>query len=126
MKIASWNCRGLGSRSKEEEMQYLLCTSNPYILLVQETKLSDFLQSNTIFWKKGAGVVVSARGAFGGIGSPWSSSTFELLTTDHCTHWILTNLLHKKPGNRVCIFNIYVPVLPSKKKKMLEPFKRVS
>jgi hypothetical protein len=40
----------------------------------------------------------------------------KLLKTEHYTHWILTNLLHKESGIQVSIFNLYVPVLPEEKK----------
>jgi exonuclease III len=39
MKVISWNCRGLGSKMKEEAMKALIKTENPDIMLVQETKL---------------------------------------------------------------------------------------
>ena len=86
---------------------------------------SEFLQTNTTYWNKGAGVEVSARGAFGGIGSLWNSSTFNLLNTNYCTHWILTKIIHKESGIHISLFNIYVPVLPFEKKKLLEYFERV-
>jgi hypothetical protein len=69
-----------------------------------------------MFWNKGAGAAVSARGASGGIGSLWNSSTFELLKTEHYIHWILTILLHKESGIQVSIFNLYVLVLLEEKK----------
>ena len=100
MKVVSWNCRGVGSRSKEEAMKYLLQISKPFILLVYETKMeeAEFLQASTTFWKKGPVVAASARGASGGIGIVWNSSSFELLASEQCTHWILTTLFHKESG----------------------------
>jgi len=41
MKVLSWNCRGLGGRSKEEEMKDLLIISHPDLLLIQETKMEE-------------------------------------------------------------------------------------
>jgi exonuclease III len=48
MKLASWNCRGFGSRVKEEALKNLIRMSNPEILLIQETKMEeqDFLQAS--------------------------------------------------------------------------------
>jgi hypothetical protein len=65
----------------------------------------SFLQTSLKFWKKGGGIVVSSRGA----------SKFDLVSTKSCTHWIFTHLLHKASRTHVCLFNIYVPVLFSKK-----------
>jgi exonuclease III len=119
MKIISWNCRGLGSQSKKYAMKDLIRITNPDLLLVQKTKLEEheFLQTSARLWKKGARVVVTAKGGSGGIGSLWNSSTFKLLKTEHYTHWILTNLLHKESGIQVSIFNLYVHVLPEEKKE---------
>jgi exonuclease III len=99
-------------------MKDLIRISNLDLLLVQETKLeeSEFLQTSARLWKKGAGVAISARGASGGIGSLWNSSTLEILKTKYYTHWILTNLLHKESGIQVSIFNLDVLVLPEEKK----------
>jgi len=65
MKVISWNCRGLGSKMKEEAMRSLIMTENPDIMLVQETKLEEnyFLQSSKNFWNKGGTKVVLAKGA---------------------------------------------------------------
>jgi exonuclease III len=118
MKIISWNCRGLGSQRKKEAMKDLIRISNLDILLVQETKLeeSEFLQTSARLWEKGAGAMVSVRGASGGIGSLWNSSTLEILKIENYTQWILTILLHKESGIQVSIFNLYVLVLPEEKK----------
>eukprot|EP00253_Pinus_taeda_P018092 PITA_18092 len=54
MKIVSWNCRGMGSRIKEEAIRSLIRTEAPDILLIQETKLEDsvFLQASKKLWNK--------------------------------------------------------------------------
>jgi exonuclease III len=62
MKVVSWNCRGMGSKVKEEAMRNLLRIETPDILLIQETKMEDkdFLLISKKFWNKGGGHVVSA------------------------------------------------------------------
>jgi exonuclease III len=124
MIVLSWNCRGLGSKSKEDAMKDLVRSSQPDLLLIQETKMEEnsFLQSSLKFWKKGGGVAVSSRGASGGIDTLWDASKFDLVSTKSCTHWILTQLLHKASGTQVCLFNIYVPVLFSEKKNFVGSF----
>ena len=70
MKVLSWNCRGLGSKAKEEAIKDLIRISQPDILPIQKTKMEKeaFLQVSGNFWKKG-GLAVSSRGASGGIGT---------------------------------------------------------
>jgi exonuclease III len=41
MKIISWNCRGLGSNHKKEEIKKLLQVEKPSILMLQETKMRE-------------------------------------------------------------------------------------
>jgi exonuclease III len=82
MKVISWNCRGLGSKTKEEAMRALIKTENPDILLIQETKLEEnlFLQSSKRFWKKGGINATSARGASGGLGTLWNDSKYKMVS----------------------------------------------
>ena len=68
MQYVSWNCRGLGSPLKEEAIRDLVRVMTPEFLLIQETKLEDaLLRASILFWKKGPGRAVSARGASGGL-----------------------------------------------------------
>ena len=71
MKVLSWNRRGLGSKAKEEAMKDLIRLSEPDIVLIQEAKLEKetFMRVSGKFWNKGGGLVVSLRGASGGIGT---------------------------------------------------------
>ena len=54
MKVLSWNCRGLGSKIKEEAMLDLISLQQPNIFLIQETKMEEsaFLHVSKKFWKK--------------------------------------------------------------------------
>ena len=127
MRYISWNCRGLGSSSKEEAMKDLVRIHNPEILLVQETKMEEAaaLQAGEKFWKKGTGTAINSRGASGGIATFWDSNIYTLETEVHDLHWIFTKLLHKPSGHLVSLFKLYVPVLHSEKKdcrKNLESF----
>lgn len=118
MKYVSWNCRGLGSKLKEDALKDIVRMYSPEILLIQETKMEEtpLLNASKSFWRKGIGCAVSARGASGGITIFWDSSIYDLIQKDSSSHWILTKLLHKDSGHQVTIFNIYAPVLPSEKK----------
>lgn len=94
MKIVSWNCRGMGSKAKEEAMRSLIRQESPDILLVEETKMeeSSFVQANRKFWKKDGAHATSARGASGGLGSLWNPHKFSLISKTLNTHWILLKL----------------------------------
>ena len=69
-------------------MKDLIRISNPDILLIQETKMEDvdFLQVSNIFWKNSEGLVVSARGASGGVGLLWKYSSFKLVRSQVSLH----------------------------------------
>jgi len=114
MKYVSWNCRGLGSRLKEEAVKDIVRIYSPEILLIQETKLEELLllQSSKVFWQKGQGRAVSARGASGGIATFWNSAIYDLIQEKSSPHWLFTQLLHKDSGQKVSMFNLYAPVLP--------------
>ena len=86
MQFVSWNCRGLGSKSKGEEIKDLVRMNSPEILMIQETKMEapETIQASKKFWKKGEGRAVSARGASGGLATFWNSTTLDLLE-DHST-----------------------------------------
>eukprot|EP00253_Pinus_taeda_P032784 PITA_32784 len=118
MKYISWNCRGLRSKLKEEAMKDIVRIYSPKIILIQETKLEDLilLQSSKVFWEKGHGRAVSARGASGGIATFWNNVIYDLIQEKSSPHWLFTQLLHKDSGQHVSLFNIYAPVMPSEKK----------
>jgi ribonuclease HI/exonuclease III len=118
MQIVSWNCRGLGSKTKEEALRDLTRLTRPEVLLIQETKLEkeDFLRASIKFWKKGPARAVSARGASGGIATLWDDSKLDFIEEETSTHWIYTKLLHKRSGLLVSLFNLYVPVAITEKK----------
>jgi hypothetical protein len=41
MLFVSWNCRGLGSKLKEEAVKDLVRMTSPDVLLIQETKMEE-------------------------------------------------------------------------------------
>ena len=118
MKIISWNYRGLGSKKKLEAMRDLIQTSNPGVLLIQETKMKEeiFLLASQKFWKTTKGVSSSAWGALAGIGTLWKKQAFDLVQYISHMHWIVSILHHKESGVQVSILNIYVPTLLSEKR----------
>lgn len=118
MEYVSWNCRGLGSRLKEEALKDIVRMYLPEILLIHETKLEDLLllQASKAFWHKGQGRAVSTKGASRGIASFWDCSKYDMIHRECCPHWLLTKLLHKEFCHQVSMFNLYSLVLSSEKK----------
>jgi exonuclease III len=111
MKITSWNCRGLGSKKKEEALRDIIKATRTDILLIQETKMSqqDSIKVLKNVWRSSQGLADNARGASGGLCTLWNDSKIDLIRSDLCMHWIFTQLLHKESGQTVSLFNIYVP-----------------
>jgi exonuclease III len=109
MKITSWNCRGLGSKKKEEALRGIIKAMRTDILLIQETKMSqqDSIKVLKNVWRSSQGLADNARGASGGLCTMWNDSKIDLIRSD--LHWIFTQLLHKESGQTVSLFNIYVP-----------------
>jgi exonuclease III len=86
MKVVSWNCRGMGSKEKKEDLGKLLHIERPSILLIQETKVREyeFIQEMQRIWRKSKGMAISARGASGGLCTLWSSELFQLEDKPSC------------------------------------------
>ena len=101
-------------------MKDLVRIHNPHILLVQETKMEEdaILQAGKKFWKKGLGIANNSRGALRGIATFWDSNLYDLEAEERTLHWVFTKLIHKVSGHNVSLFNLYVPVLHSEKKKI--------
>ena len=112
MKVISWNCRGMGTKAKEEAIRSLIRTETPDILLVQETKLEDiaFLQASKKIWIKSEARAISARGASGGIDTLWNINKFTVLFEARNTHWLLLKMQNLDTKETFCLFNVYSPV----------------
>jgi exonuclease III len=119
MKIISWNCRGMGSKVKEEATRSLIRREAPDILLIQETKMEDieFLQISKKVWKGSSGQAVSARGASGGLGSLWNPLKYRLVTEWHNTHWLFFKLQPLDSREAFSLFTVYVPTNIGEKKE---------
>jgi exonuclease III len=118
MHIVSWNCRGLGNPSKAEEVKDLLKIESLEILLLQETKIEGdtLLEISNQKWKKNAEKAISARGCSGGLATLWVKDKFHLEISFKTQHWIFTELRHTSSKISLSLFNLYVPIMYSKKK----------
>jgi exonuclease III len=128
MKIISWNCRGMGSKVKEEATRSLIRREAPDILLIQETKMEDneFLQISKKFWKGSSGQAVSARGASGGLGSLWNPLKYRLVTELHNTHWLFLKLQPLDSREALSLFNVYVPSSIGEKRECWDSIRHLS
>jgi hypothetical protein len=111
MKIVSWNCRGLGSNHKKEELKKLLQVEKPSILMLQETKLGELetLKDLQKIWNNCDGRAVSSRGASSGIKILWKRENFDLQAQTQTQFWLRVNLLNKTSGMLFSIINVYIP-----------------
>ena len=125
MKIVSWNCRGMGTKAKEEAMKSLIRLEALDILLIQETKLEDstFLQVSRKFWQKDGAQATSSRGALGGLGSFWNPNKFSLMSESLNMHWILLKLQHLESKETIYLVNVYAPNNAGEKKLCWTPSK---
>ena len=73
MIILSWNVRGLNSIPRQKAIQNLVVDHNPYVLCIQETKLSveSMVQYASSIWSRGQCQCVGAIGSAGGLAIFW-------------------------------------------------------
>ena len=45
-----------------------------------------FLQASKVFWKRGQGTAVSARGSLGDLRTLWDTSKYDILEEETCMH----------------------------------------
>jgi exonuclease III len=119
MKLASWNCRGLGNPSKIEAVKDLLKADPSDILMLQETKIEGeaLLEISRSKWNKRAGKAVSSRGTSGGLATLWTDDIFHLNKHFETQHWIFTELKHNSSKLSISLFNLYVPVSYAEKRE---------
>jgi hypothetical protein len=78
--IVSYNCRGLGNRSKETSITNLIKSEKPKILLLQETKM-DSLEAIKIGkwqWRLCQGITKYSRGTSRGLCTLWNTQVVTL------------------------------------------------
>jgi len=112
MKIISWNIRGLGSFEKKREVRNLVREKNPFILCIQETKLSVF---DSIVYKSmwgGENVDFSFQpsvGASRGLVTMWDVSEVKVWSTMSFDHVLVISGRFLKTGHGFVVFNVYAP-----------------
>lgn len=119
MKLASWNCRGLGNASKAEAVMDLRKIEPIDTLVLQETKIEGqaLLDISKSKWKKSASKAVSSRGSSGGLATLSTEDSFSLKKSHETQNWIFTELTQCAIKLTISLFNLYVPVTYSEKRE---------
>jgi exonuclease III len=75
MSIVSWNFRGLGSDPKVDVVKDIIKIENPFIFLLQETKM---IRIGNHIWKGYEGITNNSRGASKGLCTLWNAQEVSM------------------------------------------------
>jgi len=112
MKLISWNVRGLGSFEKRREVCQLVREKKPFVLCLQETKMSVF---DDIIYKSMWGDVFvdfsyqPSVGASGGLITLWNTKEVEVWSTMSFDHVLVILGRFVQTGEDFALFNAYAP-----------------
>jgi exonuclease III len=112
MKIISWNVRGLGGFEKRREVSQMVKEKNPFILCLQESKLSvvNDLVCQAIWNDINVGFSYRPSvGASGGIITLWNRSEVEVWTSFNMEHVLGIQGQFLKSGEKFTLLNVYAP-----------------
>jgi exonuclease III len=112
MKLISWNVRGLGGFEKRREVRQLVREKKPFIVCIQETKLTCFDEvickslwgdSNFSFSFQ------SSVGASGGLLTFWDCTEVEVWSTTSFEHVLLISGRFLRSEEHFVLLNVYAP-----------------
>jgi len=112
MKIISWNIRGLEGFEKRREVCQLVREKKPFILCIQETKLSVFdgLVCKSIWGDTNVDFSFqSSSGASGGLVTRWDVKEVEVWSSFHIEHVFGIHGRFVKSGEELFLLNVYAP-----------------
>ena len=83
----------------------------PYIMLIQETKMPDeeVMNRSSLFSKNSVGKAISLKGDSGGIATFCMSNKFNIRSAKENTHWLLIEMPNKSNQDSIFICNVYGP-----------------
>ncbi|XP_071688021.1 uncharacterized protein [Rutidosis leptorrhynchoides] len=119
MRLASWNIRGLGNKSRGRLAGAIVNRFQLHFFAIQETMVNDVgLPVLNEIWKHYAfdTIQVQASGRSGGLLSSWRTDVFSLVMAWKRKNWIATILRYSPSNNVILIVNVYAPLQESKKK----------
>lgn len=112
MKLVSWNVRGLGGIEKRREVRRLVGEKSPFILCLQETKLSvcdNFLCNSLWGDPNHAYSYRPSVGASGGLLIVWDSKEVEVWSSGSQEHVLHIHGRFIRTNEEFYLFNIYAP-----------------
>jgi exonuclease III len=112
MKIITYNVRGLDGFEKRSEFRRLIVEKKPFVLCLQESKLStvdDLLMRS--LWGSSAKVfsLQPSLGASGGLITVWYSNCVEVWSTSTFAHVLVIRGRVLQTGQEFVIANVYAP-----------------
>jgi exonuclease III len=112
MRIISYNVRGLGGFEKRSEVRRMLSEKKPYVLCLQETKLTivDDLLLQSLWSKPSVGFSFQPSvGASGGILTAWDRNFVDVWSTSRFPHVLVICGRVIQTGHEFIIANVYAP-----------------
>jgi exonuclease III len=127
--VCNWNVRGLGDPVKRGDVLTELLSSNPNLVLLQETKLSDVPTHKLYSFlprRLNCCAFSPSNGSSGGMLIAWSDSLFSNLGTVTTTNTISVHLASTITNSSFFITNVYAPALPELRPAFLEELKSIT
>jgi len=112
MKVLSYNVRGLGGGEKRVEVRRLVQEKNPYVLFIQETKLSyvDDVVIKAMWGDDPYGYSFQpSMGASSGMVMVWNSSIIDVWSFMSFAHAFVITERVTLTGEEIVIVNVYAP-----------------
>jgi len=112
MKVLSYNARGLGGGEKRVEVRRLVQDKSPFVLCIQETKLSsvDDFCVKTLWGANSYGYSYQPSvGASGGLITMWDSTRINVWSSASFDHVLVSIGTIILTGEDVVIVNVYAP-----------------
>ncbi|XP_071707956.1 uncharacterized protein [Rutidosis leptorrhynchoides] len=128
MRIASWNTRGLGNKSRGQMVGRLVNLFHVQFIALQESMVQEVPQPvlNEV-WKhfEFDAVQVNASGRSGGLVSMWRTDFFSLVKWWCKKHWIATIMRYNNSNKLILIVNVYAPQQEQSKKIVWSQLTRI-
>lgn len=123
MKVLSYNARGLGGGEKRNEVRRLVCEKHPFVLCLQESKLStiDDRFIHSIWGGNNFGYSYKPSvGASGGLVTVWDLSVIEVWCSMNIGHALAIKGKVIKTGEVFFLINVYAPCDLERKRALWE------
>jgi exonuclease III len=126
--VCSWNVRGLGDVVKCGDILAELLASNPNLVLLQETKLSDISKRKMYSFlprRLNSTIFSAANGSSGGMLIAWSDSLFNILGSSSTPNTVSVHLASTFNNSFFFVTNVYAPASPDLRPAFLDEIKSI-